>query len=172
MQCTSRTFTLDLTEEALKILPLVETFFSTNTSLEFIPRDFIKNTLHHMDYLAWVQNIVRQLPSCINEKYNGFPVISIEYRKKLRKKFKAINIIYKPVKSPEKKIQCYYSQDIWYRNSCGDSKKLSHGFAFECYCCGKLFVRAHKQKRHIENCSGVPGINHSFNRKNFNYFQR
>ena len=104
MQCTSRTFTLDLTEEALKILPLVETFFSTNTSLEFIPRDFIKNTLHHMDYLAWVQNIVRQLPSCINEKYNGFPVISIEYSKKLRKKFKAINIIYKPVKSPEKKF--------------------------------------------------------------------
>ena len=104
MQCTSRTFTLDLTEEALKILPLVETFFSTNTSPEFIPRDFIKNTLHHMDYLAWVQNIVRQLPSCINEKYNGFPVISIEYSKKLRKKFKAINIIYKPVKSPEKKF--------------------------------------------------------------------
>ena len=57
-----------------------------------------------MDYLAWVQNIVRQLPSCINEKYNGFPVISIEHSKKLRKKFKAINIIYKPVKSPEKKF--------------------------------------------------------------------
>ena len=32
------------------------------------------------------QNIVRQLSSCINEKYNGFYVISIEYSKKLRKK--------------------------------------------------------------------------------------
>ena len=66
---------------------------------------------------------------------NGFHVISIKYSKKLRKKIKPINIIYKPVKSPQKKIQCYYSQDISksYRNSCGDAKKLSHGFAFECY---------------------------------------
>ena len=33
---------------------------------------------------------------------NGFHVISIKYIKKLRKKIKPINIIYKPVKSPEK----------------------------------------------------------------------
>ena len=31
------------------------------------------------------QTIVRQLSSCINEKYNGFHMISIEYSKKLRK---------------------------------------------------------------------------------------
>ena len=30
-------------------------------------------------------------------------IISIKYSKKLRKKFKPIDIIYKPVKSPEKK---------------------------------------------------------------------
>ena len=35
---------------------------------------------------------------------NGFHVISIKYSKKLRKKFKPIDIIYKPVKSPEKKF--------------------------------------------------------------------
>ena len=49
------------------------------------------------------QNIVRQLSSCINEKYNGFHVISIQYSKKLRKKFKPIDIIYRPAKSPENK---------------------------------------------------------------------
>ena len=32
------------------------------------------------------QNIVRQLSSCINEKYNGFHLISIEYNKKIRTK--------------------------------------------------------------------------------------
>ena len=37
------------------------------------------------------------------EKYNDFHVIWIEYSKKLRKKFKTIDIIYKPVKSPGKK---------------------------------------------------------------------
>ena len=99
------------------------------------------------------QNIVRQLSSCINKKYNGFHVILIEYSKKLRKKFKPIDIIYKPVKSPEKKIQCFYSQDISksYRNSWGDGENLSHGFVFECYYCGKFFARADKQKIHTEN---------------------
>ena len=86
------------------------------------------------------QNIARQLSSCLNKKYNGFHIILIEYSKKLRKKFKPIDIIYKPTKLPENKIQCYYSQDKSksYRNSCGDSEKLSHGFAFECYYRGKF----------------------------------
>ena len=46
--------TLDLTEEALKIHSRWKLFFSKNASLEFIPCDFIKNELHHRDYLAWV----------------------------------------------------------------------------------------------------------------------
>ena len=113
----------------------------------------LKGKFHHLTLkITKKQNIVRQLSSCINEKYNGFHLISIEYNKKLRKKIKPIDTIYKPVKSPEKKIQCYYSQNIFksYRNSCGDSKKLSHGFAFECYYCGQSFARADKQKRHTE----------------------
>ena len=105
------------------------------------------------------QYLVRQLSSCINEKYNGFHVISIEYSKKLRTKFKPINIIYKPIKSPEKEVLCFSTNDISksYRNSCGGtSDKVSHGFAFECCYCGKFFARADKQKRHIENCISVP----------------
>ena len=38
----------------LKIHPWWKLFFSKNASLEFIPCDFIKNELHHRDYLAWV----------------------------------------------------------------------------------------------------------------------
>ena len=45
-------------------------------------------------------------------KNNGFHVISTEYSKKLRKKLKPIDIIYKPVKSPHKQIHFYYFQDI------------------------------------------------------------
>ena len=98
---------------------------------------------------------------------------SIKYSKKLRKKVKTIDIVYKPVKWPEKQIQCYYSQDISksYRNSCGDSEKLSHRFAFECYYCGKKFARADKQKRHIETCTGVPGIIYNLNNKNLITFE-
>ena len=71
-------------------------------------------------------------------------MISIEYSKKPRKKFKPIDIIYKLVKPPGKEIQCYYSQEISksYRHSCEDDEKLSHGFAFECYYRGKGFCKS------------------------------
>ena len=42
---------LELTEEVLKIHPWWKLVFSKNASLEFIPCDFIKNELHHRDYL-------------------------------------------------------------------------------------------------------------------------
>ena len=115
------------------------------------------------------QNIVRQLSSCINEKYNGFHVISIEYSKKLRTKFKPINIIYKPIKSPEKEVLCFCKNYISnsYRNSCGaTSDKVSHWFAFKFYYCSKFFAIADKQKKHIEKCTCVPGIIYNFNNKN------
>ena len=113
------------------------------------------------------QNIVSRLSSCLNKKYNGFHVVSIKYSKKLRKKLEPINIVYKPIKSPENKIQCYFSSDITksYRNSCGDSKKKSGGFAFECYDCRRFFARADKQKRRIQNCSSIRGIVYNFNNK-------
>ena len=34
-----------------------------------------------------------------------------------------------------------------------------------------LFTRTDKQKRHIENCSGVPGIIYNFNNKNMIRFE-
>ena len=120
------------------------------------------------------QNIVRQLSICINKKYNGFHVISIEYSKKLRTKFKPINIIYEPIKSPEKEVLCFSANDISksYRNSCGaTSDKVSHGFVFECYYFGKFFAGADKQKRHTEKCSGVPGIIYNFSNKNLITFE-
>ena len=48
------------------------------------------------------QKIVRQLLSCLIEKYSGFTVISTELqKKKQRKMFKSIDIIYKPTKRIE-----------------------------------------------------------------------
>ena len=67
---------------------------------------------------------------------------------KARKKFRPIDIIYKPVRQVEKKILCFGSKDMSgaYRGSCSQGEKLSHGFAFECYFCGKFSARADKQK--------------------------
>ena len=69
---------------------------------------------------------------------------------------------------------CYYSTDLLkaYRNSCRESgEKVSHGSAFECYYCRKLFARADRRKRHIESCSGVPGVVYNFNNQNLVTFE-
>ena len=58
------------------------------------------------------QTIVRQLSSCINEKYNCFHLISIEYSKKLRKKFQQIDMIYKLVKTADEKIFNFQSHIV------------------------------------------------------------
>ena len=58
------------------------------------------------------QKIVRQLSSCLIEKYNGFTVICIEYDKKERKNFEPLDIIYKPIKKLEIEPLCYFSIDI------------------------------------------------------------
>ena len=58
------------------------------------------------------QKIVKQLSSCLIEKYNGFTVIRIEYEKKERKNFEPIDIIYKPTKDLETEPVCYFSTDI------------------------------------------------------------
>ena len=49
------------------------------------------------------QKIVKQLSSCLIEKYNGFTVIRIEYEKKERKK---------PTKDLETEPLCYFGTDI------------------------------------------------------------
>ena len=72
------------------------------------------------------QNSVRQLSSSINEKCNGFHVISTEYSKKLSKKLSQSILLMSQSNHQKKKIQSDFSQDISksYRNSCGDAKKL------------------------------------------------
>lgn len=57
------------------------------------------------------QNIIRQLSSCITEKYNGFQTISTEFATKTRKKLQTIDIINKPTKNPEKKPLCYFTEE-------------------------------------------------------------
>ena len=60
----------------------------------------IKNKFRHLTTKdKSQQKIVRQLSSCLIEKYSGFTIISIENQKKQGKLFKPIDIIYKTTKS-------------------------------------------------------------------------
>ena len=57
-------------------------------------------------------NIFRELSSCLNKKFNGFRIVAIEQEKKIRKKFRPINIIYKSVKKRNELIECYFSRHL------------------------------------------------------------
>ena len=58
------------------------------------------------------KNILRDLSSCIIEKFNGFNIVRIEFDKKLRQKMSPINIIYKPVKKEDQIFECFFSLKI------------------------------------------------------------
>ena len=83
-------------------------------------------------------------------------------RKKQRKLFKPIDIIYKPTKNIEIEPVCYFSTDIGKACSSLHSKgkqglARSHQ-AFECFYCNRFFIVEVRQKRHMENCSGNQGL--------------
>ena len=97
------------------------------------------------------REIVRQLSSCLIEKYSSFTIISIEYQKKQRKLFKLIDIIYKPTKHIEIEPLCYFSDDISKAYSSLHSKgkkRLSHK-CYQCYYCNRFFILELRQKRHL-----------------------
>ena len=58
------------------------------------------------------QKLVRQLWSCLMERNSGFGVISIKFERKQRKKFKRIDIIYKPTKHIEIEPLCFFSDNM------------------------------------------------------------
>ena len=96
--------------------------------------------------------IVKQLSSCLTEKYSGFTIISIEYQKKQRKLFKPIDIIYKPTKHIEIEPLCYFSKAYSSLHSKG-KKGLSRAHkVYRCFYCNKSFIAETRQKRHMENC--------------------
>ena len=57
------------------------------------------------------KNIIRDLSSCIVEKFNGFNIVRIEFERKLRQKMSPIDIIYKPVKEDEI-IEYFFTSQI------------------------------------------------------------
>ena len=94
------------------------------------------------------QKIVKQLSSCLIEKYNGFTMIRIKYEKKERKNFQQLDIIYKLTKDLETEPLCYFTTDIsldysaYYLRA---SKMTRATKVQSCHYCKHFF--AHNQKK-------------------------
>ena len=94
----------------------------------------------------------RELSACIIERFNGFQIVRLEFDNEIRKDFKPINIIYKPVIKLNSIIDCFFTTQLHLAfkavyNETSNWKKIKSCCAFECYFCGKFFVR--KAKRDI-----------------------
>ena len=68
-------------------------------------------------------------------------------------------------------IHCFVTSDIAksYYSVCSKNTKseLSRaGYAYNCCYCQKFFVRKDKFKKHIDSCSGIPGIVYNFHTQN------
>ena len=114
------------------------------------------------------KNIIRKVSSCIKQKFNGFNIVAVEYDRQIRKDFRPIDIIYKPVKKQHETIQCFFSSQIHlaYRSSYNKGEKIEHGNACQCYFCSNYFVVKNRFDSHIRNCSGQPGIVYDLNLQN------
>ena len=119
------------------------------------------------------KNIIRDLSSCIIEKFNGFNIVRIEFKRKLRQKMSPIDIIYKPVKKEDEIINCFLTSQInlGYRSSFSENQKIKHSTAYQCYFCSNYYRRKGKFDRHIENCTGKPGYVYNFNIQNILTFE-
>ena len=122
------------------------------------------------------KKLIRELSSCIKIKFDGFEIVSVQCQRELRKKFTPIDVIYKPVLRKNDPINCFVSCDIskCYYSVCSNNsnKEIARtGYAYNCYYCQKFFVRQDRFKKHVENCSGIPGIVYNFHTQNLITFK-
>ena len=119
------------------------------------------------------KNVIRELSSCIFEKFNGFNIVRLEFNRKLRQKMSLIDIIYKRVKNETENIKCFFSKRInmAYRLTFNENKKIRHRTAFQCYFYSNYYGRKKKFDRDIENCTDQPGYVYNFNTQNLLTFE-
>ena len=81
--------------------------------------------------------------------------------------FQSIDIIYKPTKRIEIELLGYFSDDIakaystFYSKGKDGMRRADK--CYQCYYCNKFCIQEMRQKRHMENCSGRPGVVYKFN---------
>ena len=111
------------------------------------------------------QNQIKELASCLSQKYNGFQVVKNAFSKLQRRDFQPIDIIYIPTKNIQILPVCYYTVDISnaYTALYSEGEKIRRALTlYECYYCNKFFRRKGKAEIHLKVCSGKPGIVYNF----------
>ena len=122
------------------------------------------------------KKIIREISSCIKEKFNGYIIVRVDFDQEIRRNFLPIDIIYNPVKNENEIINCYFTDKIHlaYRTSYNEGTKtdtLKHTNAFRCYFCTKFFCRRERFEKHLNCCNGKPGFAYNFDTQNILTFE-
>ena len=56
--------------------------------------------------------VKRELSSCVEERFNGFQVVWHLFGKEEKRKFVPLDIVYKPIRIIDQKIECYFTNEI------------------------------------------------------------
>lgn len=89
------------------------------------------------------QNIIKQLSSCLIEKFNSFSIVRLEYERNVRRNFEPVDIIYRPTKDIEIEPLCYFSTDIALAYSAyytRKNKNIRSSKVQSCHYCNHYFV--------------------------------
>ena len=111
------------------------------------------------------QNQIKQLASCILQKFNGFEILKNEFAKREKQNLIPVDIIYIPTKNVDILPECYYTTEIQnaYTTLYQDNGLTRRSFlAYECYYCNKFFCKKDKHLRHFKVCTSKPGITYNF----------
>ena len=119
------------------------------------------------------RKVIRIVSACIKEKFNGFNVAAPPLAKGEKKVLFSVDIIYKPVRSQDEVIECFFSTDnrCAYRGMHEKGEGAEHVMPYECYYCSTFFGRKNIVERHIKQCSGKHDIVYDFNIQNVVSFE-
>ena len=122
------------------------------------------------------KNHFRELSACVTERFNGFLITRLEFDDEIRQNFKPIDVIYKPVIKLDAVIDCFFTDRLHLAfkavyNELSDTKSIRSCCAFQCYFCGKFWIRRQKRDAHLRHCTGQAGFVYNFQTRNLLTFE-
>ena len=121
----------------LTMFCLKETYFSGFTSCK-------KKIQIRIQKGSRKNELVKEISSCVEERFNGFDIICHELDKKVEQNFETIDVIYKPVSFFTDEIRLAYRAYFQH----GKNGKFESRTAEQCYYCSAFVVGKPKLEKH------------------------
>ena len=95
------------------------------------------------------KNVMRNLSSCMTERFNGFNIVKLELDRELKREMSPMDILYKPVRK-QVNVDCFFTTEInlAYRTSLSEGERIRHGMAFQCFYYSNYYGRKIVWEKH------------------------